>query len=78
MKYVIIFLALPLLCSCTKKAVKQLEYDMLVATDHQCHIQLEEMEQDKNLIVNKKGTPNDKQPVKKVYGSYPTPPLARM
>lgn len=79
MKMMIMCLALPLLCGCTKKSVKQLEYDMLVATDHQCHIQLEEMEQDKNLIIiTNRETSSEKQPIKKIYGSYPSVPVARM
>lgn len=40
-------------------AKKQLEYDMLVATDHQLHEQLEILEQDKNIITSKKEIINE-------------------
>ena len=44
---------------CAKQAVKQLEYDMLIATDNQTNIAIEEMEQDKNIIKSVKESNED-------------------
>lgn len=40
-------------------AKKQLEYDMLIATDHQLHEEIEVLEQDKNIIKQKKEIINE-------------------
>jgi len=75
MKLILCLCGVLLLCGCTKREVKQLEYDMLIAADDECHAQLDEMEQDKNIVPHRN---NKETNVKKVSTTYPDTPVARV